>query len=1063
MVEQTRKLRAIWLSALLVFSLLAFGVGTVPGGAVSGNAASNAAGNADLTTAQSAAGEYADYSVRADFDPLSKRAQTLRVNFTGTGADLQNARVSGVTVTVGGTKQDVGVSSTTAVKSGEALDVTLASDIPDGSPVTVTFDVRSVQNPALADDHNVTIDARTNGQNVQRANDEVTIVEGGDITGTVTNESGSALTDNSVDVRIVQPNTGTVVTSYGVNPNNGVYRATVPAGTYYVNVTADGYARQSSTVSVTTGGSVTNDVTMEYGGWVNGTVTNGTGAPLDGVQIQALRAGSNDLAATTTTASDGSYSLALDPATSSYVILASPGTGDDYDVDFREGVTVTDGATTTVNMTTPRIPGDGTLSVSVTGPNGKDIDGATVSYRSSDYRFGGRTTTDSTGQAAITTPAETYLVRIEAPGYGPKVVRGVTVNESETANVAVSLSSPATIEGSVTDVDGSGASRVQVLVSDGENFYPATTDSSGDYSVTVSSGNYTVSVFARDKSASSKSVTLRSGETERADFSLEKASVKASNVTITSGPGDRSNLGVRTDLQSGLLQLQLVDESSYKGSGVGKPDNLTSLGVTESTEFRIDLTVKNFDPNSLIWGLRNASWETSPNASVKDGTDITITGSTVDLQAVAIDKHGVGPLLFQSPSQVSWPTGRNAAADVGFTRTVYFGLFDLSTVPGPVQNNLNGISTTTNAQRFAPPTYDNGSLQVWMAAPSKNTSGGKHTGFYQATIPDAQLNEWGVDDPETELDVSFKNEPRKFTVTEIDDGARILIENISYSAGYAEISPNETAISSNSGGSDNGGSSGTTAPTVSDTESEETTNTTANTTTTPSVVEVSAVQNASTGIATATVATVQANETVSVQFDGTDDTTATDGARITRVNVTAAHSVEDLDVSVGPSSESPSDVPALSTERTAAAVEYVTIDTSITDGNVSEAAIHVTLTESERESLGVSRANVTVYRYHDGWQALNTTSLGDGEYRAESPGFSTFAVGGPQRSVERTETATTTETHTETATPTAERATVESTSSPTPTVSGSSGPGFGVVVALLAVFGVALLARTRRA
>ncbi|MFB6170706.1 MAG: carboxypeptidase-like regulatory domain-containing protein, partial [Haloarculaceae archaeon] len=352
-----------------------------------------------------------------------------------------------------------------------------------------------------------------------------------------------------------------------------------------------------------------------------------------------------------------------------------------------------------------------------------------------------------------------------------------------------------------TGADGKPASRVPLLVSDGSQFYPATTDANGDYTVTVSPGEYSVSVFARGQSAPSQTVDLAAGERATADFSMETASIEYTDVSIVDGPGGDADLGARANLQSGLLQFQLVDESSYGGPAdtVGIPDDLTSLGVTDATEFRIKLTVKNFDPNSLIWGLRNAEWETRPNESVTDGTDIIVTGSTVDLQAVDTDSYGVGPLLFKSPSQVDWPTGRDSVADFGFRRTVYFGLFDLSTIPGPAQDNLNGISTTTNAQRFAPPTYENDTLRVWMAAPSKTVGGDDHTGFYQATIPDSLLEEWGVDDPESELQVTYKDRPREFSVTETDTGARINIDNIGYSASYADIQPDESAITADSG------------------------------------------------------------------------------------------------------------------------------------------------------------------------------------------------------------------------------------------------------------------------
>lgn len=81
---------------------------------------------------------------------------------------------------------------------------------------------------------------------------------------------------------------------------------------------------------------------------------------------------------------------------------------------------------------------------------------------------------------------------------------------------------------------------------------------------------------------------------------------------------------------------------------------------------------------------------------------------------------------------MSWPTGRDDRAVDGRNQTVYFGVFDFSNLPASARNNLNGMSVTTNAQRFSTPSVVNQSLRLWLAAPTKTVAGEDHSGFYKA-------------------------------------------------------------------------------------------------------------------------------------------------------------------------------------------------------------------------------------------------------------------------------------------------------------------------------------------
>jgi len=1070
-----RKLTALWLSCVLVAATVVGGFGLTGAMAVSGNVAANAAGNASVSTLQTAGNEVANPTVKGTFPNVESGNDTVRVNFSGTGADFNvgSSTPSVTDVTVDGTQYQV--STVSLAESDEAVDIELKNAVETGSDVQVNVSLRGVRNPPTAGNYDVTLDLRDGSGTTVRANGTLAVVQGGDVSGTITDaDTNAVLTDGSVDVEFVNRTTGALVTSYGVDPSTGDYSATVTPGTYYLNASADNYSTRVKTVTVSNGGSVTQDISLESGTWVNGTITDGSGSPVSDVRVIAIPGGlSGRVAASEKTAADGTYSLAVN-ASRTYGVLV--GTGSTCEIDYNQSVSVSEDQTAVVNLTAQGKPASGTLKLSATGPNGNAVNNVQVFYRSADYKYGGTTTTDNSGVAQFTEPAGNYTLFVKPSSYGSKVIESVQLNESETKSISVSFSQPATVSGTVTDTDGTAATNVQVLVSDGANFYPAPVNDEGKYSVKVASGNYSVSVFAKGKTATTKEISVSGGGSATADFSLETAQVVDTNATITSGPGDDANLEAYTTLQSGLLKVKLVDSASWTGGtrGGGPPDDLSSLGATRSTEFEIKLTVENFESDSLIWGIRNGSWETQQNGSY---TDIIVRGQTADIQVILNKNRRVGPLLFKSPQQINWPSGKAGAATNGVNNAVTFGLFNISTLPGEASSNLDGLSTTTNAQRFKPATIDNGTLEVWMAAPSKTVSGADHTGFYQANIPQSQLDQWGVDDPESELQVTYKDSSRNFTVTDTTKGARVSLRNISYSASPLAIEPNETAV--NAGG---GGGGGSTTPTTNETAINATT--TNGTTTQPTADDTTTTVTPETenNSVVATVETVTANETVSVPVSTTTEDGLNETVPVSKVNLTTGDTVSNLTVSVEPTSVSSVDVPPVSEATDATAAEYVEIDATASDDDIDSAAVTVTLNESERRDIGATPENVTVYRYEDGWTALDTKHLGNGTYRATSAGFSVFAVGSEdddQQQSQRTPTPTATPTPSPTPTPTAtdsgadgaattdtptatEAGTEPATEAETTTATGATGPGFGPILALLAAVSTLLLARWRR-
>jgi PGF-CTERM protein len=574
-------------------------------------------------------------------------------------------------------------------------------------------------------------------------------------------------------------------------------------GTYNLKVTtaADPAGNDGGTNG--TGSGLTDTYDYAASGYVNGTVTNSSG-PIKNAWVGAVDSNNNVVDSDTTNAK-GNYSLSIDSNTKRKVIAD----GDPQNnFSLKPGISVAQGATNVVNFTLKGYPKKGTISGTVLDADGNPVQGVSVEARELSFRFGGTATTDKNGKFSITVPASTYRLRTN-PGpksdIAPKTVESVNVTAGQTTSVTLQSSNTGYIVGTVENATGSPQTKGVFVVanSDSGQAQFSGTNKTGGYNITAPTGDYTVSVFSENESADPTTVTVTDDTRSVADFTLKNATVNRSSVTVASGAGpvDTADIGVRSALRAGLLQVQLVNESTttVPAGSTGAPQELESAGVSDSTTFEINLTVTNFSANSLLWGINDARWNTSTNNSVRNGTDINISGTPVQLQA-AFDKsigQPFGPVFSDNPK---WVSGRNDRADVGRNETVYFGVADLSNVPASARSNLKGMSVTTNAQKFTVPKVVNNSLRIWVAAPTTTVDGSDHSGFYQAEIPDSTLTDWGVTNPTQELQALYKGDPANFTVTDTDGGARIRLDNISYSAGFVNVDA-DTVPTASTGGS----------------------------------------------------------------------------------------------------------------------------------------------------------------------------------------------------------------------------------------------------------------------
>jgi len=214
------------------------------------------------------------------------------------------------------------------------------------------------------------------------------------------------------------------------------------------------------------------------------------------------------------------------------------------------------------------------------------------------------------------------------------------------------------------------------------------------------------------------------------------------------------------------------------------------------------------------------------------------------------------------------------------------------------------------------------------------------------------------------------------------------------------------------------------------------------------------VQHQGPGSASLTVRNAGANRTMRVRFERMVESPET-GLRVREMTVTADDPEYQMAVRMR--------------TRTSAGVArfpgappfgYLNVTHSVPNANVTNASFTFTLNRTRLRERNVAAENVSLYRYRTGnrtWQRLQTRVMAQNRthvtYHAVSPGLSEFAVA---PTVESTPTPT--------ATATPEPTDRPSTPTPSPTSppdTDGSAPGFGFLAAVLALSGLAALARRR--
>lgn len=713
----------------------------------------------------------------------TKSLETIELDYTGTSIDVSGfdglSSSDEIPVSIGGSEYPISGDNVEA--NDDIISLSIGEDVDPDETVSVRG-LGEIQNPGIGTIEPAMRLLESDETTITEGNAKTEIFESGTIQGSVTKSDGSNL-NNNVRVEVFNATTNNYVAGADVD-SNGDYTIDVPAHQIRVEVDVDGYLKETETKSVPTEG-ITVDFELTEAVEVTGKITDTNGNGLDGATIWA----GGPVEAFNRTDANGNYKLDLAPGQYNLYV--------DHD-GFKDRWEPEVDVASSSDIGDISLESTSYINGTVVDESGDPIQADRVfAYDPSFTSFAEDFTVNSNGEFSLEVGSGTYTVEADRSGYPNAREEDVEVGADDEVEIEIELPEPGVIEGRVTNESG-GVDNAFVVADDGTNYYHAKTDRNGDYQIDAAEGSYQVIVYANGQAGAGQSVDLAAGTTESdVDFELKKTEILYSSVDVVedgTNTVSEGNIGFSADLQNGIMISQVTDTNNNQPM---MPHDLEYLGVNEETEFEIQITATNYTPSSLMWGASDVDWATTDNATNDDAIDITVTTKPVNLQGNDSDpqKLPIGPLMTRSPSEVQWPSKADDDATIGWNQTVYFGLFDLATAPPDVRENLDGMTVTTNAQTFAPPRVEDDALKVWVAAPNRTVDGDLHEGFYEAHIPDAQLDSWGVDEPEDDLDALYRGDSTDFTVEETDGGAWIKIDNIGYSAGTIEVAPDESDTS----------------------------------------------------------------------------------------------------------------------------------------------------------------------------------------------------------------------------------------------------------------------------
>jgi hypothetical protein len=402
-------------------------------------------------------------------------------------------------------------------------------------------------------------------------------------------------------------------------------------------------------------------------GTVTGTVTNTSGAPVQGVSVTS---GGNGAI----TGSDGAYSLSA-PAGTATITASLSG----YQ-SASTTVTVTAGSSTTAPtlQIAPNSPGN--VTGQVVNSSNTGLSGATVTAA------GLSTVTAADGSYALNNlPAGSTNITASLTGFQ---------NGSASVTVAAGATTPAptitlvsgsgTITGTVKSSSGAAISGASVGFGGGST----TTDTSGAYTLTgVPTGTVQLVASASGFQSVTQSVTVNGGSTSTANFTLSPAAAggtvtgKVTNVSsgaALSGATVSWSGGSATTSTTGIYTLTNVTAGTQNitASKTGYLSRTLSVGVTGGATATLNIPIATAGKITAKVVTSTGAVVSGATVTIKGGAvATTVTGSTNTSGLFTTTWIPVGTYTVTVAKTGHTTQSKSATVSSGVTTTVTFSSF----------------------------------------------------------------------------------------------------------------------------------------------------------------------------------------------------------------------------------------------------------------------------------------------------------------------------------------------------------------------------------------------------
>jgi len=396
---------------------------------------------------------------------------------TGTVTNTAGAPISGASVSSGGN------GAITGADGGYTL------QLPGGT-ATLTAALAGYENAS----ESVTVTA---GQSTQAATLQIQPENPGNVTGSVVDNNGAALSGASVSAGGLST-TSAADGSYALN--------NLPAGQTTIHASLTGFQSGSTTVTVVAATTTAAPaITLVSGsGSITGSVKTTAGAAIAGASV-GYGGG------TATTDANGNYTLTGVPVGTVQLVASASGFQS-----ATQNVTVNGGATSTANFALAAGAAGGTVTGKITSASsGAIVAGATVSWS------GGSTTSDTSGIYTLTNvTAGTQNITAVKTGYlAHTLATGVTGGATSTLNIPIATAGKISVK--VVTSSGAAVSGATVTIKGGV-IATTVSGSSGSTGIFTTNwipvGTYTVTVAKSGFATQSKTTSVSSGATTSLTF-----------------------------------------------------------------------------------------------------------------------------------------------------------------------------------------------------------------------------------------------------------------------------------------------------------------------------------------------------------------------------------------------------------------------------------------------------------------------------------------------------------------------------------------------------------------